>query len=144
MFCPKCGVQVVPDTTPFCTHCGSPVKASAEAPVQAADGAAVSGPGVQINVINAATPQILAGPHPVTGTYGLPIPAMVIGIIVVLCLLDDSKWDSDQINGGLMFAAAGLTLGIISVCRQRKGKGMAVAGIVLSSIGLLGFIGRLP
>jgi len=31
MFCPKCGVQLVSDATPFCTHCGSPIKASAQA-----------------------------------------------------------------------------------------------------------------
>jgi hypothetical protein len=36
MFCPSCGVQLVSDTTPFCTHCGSPIKASGEAPSPAA------------------------------------------------------------------------------------------------------------
>ena len=36
MFCPKCGVQLVSDASPFCTQCGSPVKASAQVPVQAA------------------------------------------------------------------------------------------------------------
>jgi hypothetical protein len=44
MFCPSCGVQLVSDTTPFCTHCGSPVKASAQAPVQAAGIAPVPAP----------------------------------------------------------------------------------------------------
>ena len=38
MFCPKCRVQLVSDTTPFCVQCGAPVKASAQAPVQAASG----------------------------------------------------------------------------------------------------------
>ena len=33
--CPSCGVQLVSNTTPFCTHCGSPVKASAQVSVQA-------------------------------------------------------------------------------------------------------------
>jgi hypothetical protein len=33
--CPSCGVQLVSDTTPFCTHCGTSVKASAQAPAQA-------------------------------------------------------------------------------------------------------------
>jgi hypothetical protein len=36
MFCPKCGFQLVSETAPFCTQCGAPVKASAEAPVQVA------------------------------------------------------------------------------------------------------------
>jgi hypothetical protein len=69
---------------------------------------------------------------------------MIIGIIVTLSLFDNSKWDSDQINGGVAFCIAGLTLGIVSLSRQRKGKGMAVAGVILSSLGLLGLLGRLP
>ena len=36
MFCPNCGNQLNSDTTPFCTQCGSPLKASAQAPVQSA------------------------------------------------------------------------------------------------------------
>jgi hypothetical protein len=68
---------------------------------------------------------------------------MVFGILVTLMCFDTSRWTSDEINGGALFAIAGLTLGIISVSRQPKGRGMAVAGIVLSSIGLLAVIGRM-
>lgn len=42
MFCPKCGVQLVSDASPFCTQCGAPVKASARAVVQAAGVAPLS------------------------------------------------------------------------------------------------------
>jgi len=31
MVCPSCGVQLVSDKTPFCAHCGSPIKAFGEA-----------------------------------------------------------------------------------------------------------------
>lgn len=146
MFCPSCGVQLVSDTTPFCTHCGSPVIMApvVVAPVQAAGVAPTTVPAVQI-AINAASPhtEVTANPN-MKGTYGLPIPSMVIGIFCALSLFDNSKWDSDQINGAFIICAAGLTLGIVSLCRQRKGKGMAVAGIVTSSIGLLAVLGRLP
>jgi hypothetical protein len=76
------------------------------------------------------------------GTYGLPIPSLVLGIICVLALLDDSPWDSDTLAGGYMFAIAGLVLGIISVARQAKGRGMAIAGIVMCSITLLALVGQ--
>jgi hypothetical protein len=46
MFCPKCGVQLVSDASPFCTQCGAPVKASAQAPVKVAGVAQVSVPAV--------------------------------------------------------------------------------------------------
>jgi hypothetical protein len=96
---------------------------------------------VQVNVLTPhATEQTIAEAK---GTYGLPIPAMIIGIIFTLSLVDNSKWDSDTINGGVTVCVAGLVLGIVSLCRQRKGKGMAVAGVVLSSLGLLGLFGRL-
>jgi hypothetical protein len=97
---------------------------------------------VQVNVLTPHSPVQTA--TDTKGTYGLPIPSMIIGIIVTLSLFDNSKWDSDQINGGVAFCIAGLTLGIVSLSRQRKGKGMAVAGVILSSLGLLGLLGRLP
>jgi uncharacterized membrane protein YhaH (DUF805 family) len=36
MFCPSCGIQLVSETTHSCTQCGSPIRAFAQAPVQAA------------------------------------------------------------------------------------------------------------
>jgi hypothetical protein len=69
---------------------------------------------------------------------------MIIGIVFALGIFDNSRWDSDTINGAAAFCILGLVLGIVSVCRQQKGRGMAVAGIVLSSIGLLSVVGRLP
>jgi hypothetical protein len=66
---------------------------------------------------------------------------MVLGIFSVLMLFDDSYWDMDTILGLLIFAGAGLTLGIIGLSIQKKGKGMAIAGVVLSSIGVLAGLG---
>ena|SRR5450759_2506477 len=91
MFCSGCGIQFVSDATFFCTQCGSPIKASPAVPVQATKAATASVAGVRI-VINAATPhtQVTASPE-MRGTYGLPIPAMIIGIIFALGVFDDSK-----------------------------------------------------
>jgi len=73
------------------------------------------------------------------GTYWLPIPSLVLGIFSCLMLLDDSEWDTDTVNGLILFSVIGLTLGIISLSMQPKGRGMAIAGIVLGTIaGLCG------
>lgn len=75
------------------------------------------------------------------GSYWLPIPSMILGIISILAWFDDSAWDSDTIAGLAVFAIAGLVLGIVSISNQEKGKGMAITGITLSSIAILFLIG---
>ena len=77
----------------------------------------------------------------VDGTLWLPLPSMIIGIICFMALLDDSDWDADTFVGVVVMAIASLTLGIISLNVQKLGKGMAITGIVLSSIALLAIIG---
>lgn len=135
-FCAICGVQAISDTAPFCTQCGSLVKASSSLSI------AEQRPNVQVNVINAQHTGVKASSE-LSGSYGLPIPSMIIGIVFVLGVFDNSRWDSDTISGAAAFCIVGLVLGIVSVCRQQKGRGMAVAGIVLSSIALLAVIGRM-
>lgn len=169
-FCANCSSAITPNQR-FCDKCGSavsPETSSADAPLptqsslfQKAMNPAVANPeatqypigypplvglqpGVQVQIINATGPRAETGSSAeLSGTYGWPIPSLVIGIFAALSLFDDSKWDSDTIDGAATICITGLTLGIVSLCRQRKGKGMAVAGIVLSSIGLLAVIGRL-
>ena len=75
------------------------------------------------------------------GTLWLPLPSMIIGIICFLALLDDSEWDTDTFVGLFIMAIISFILGIISVNTQKTGKGMAITGIVLSSIALLAGIG---
>ena len=79
------------------------------------------------------------------GSYWLPIPSIVLGIISCLAFLDsvDSLKSPDVITGLVIFTVAGLILGIVSISTQSKGKGMAIAGIILSSIALLMLIGLL-
>lgn len=63
------------------------------------------------------------------GRKGMGIASMVLGIFsVVLCCL----WFVAPIT-----SVVGLILGIISLKKEDAGKGMAIAGIILSSIGVL-------
>ena len=76
-------------------------------------------------------------------TLWLPVPAFVLSIIALLCLFDNSKWDSDTTIGFFMFAILGFVLSIISVSTQKMGKGMAIARIVISVISILAGVGIL-
>jgi hypothetical protein len=75
------------------------------------------------------------------GTLWLPLPSMIIGILCFITLLDDSEWDIDTFAGFFTMATTSFILGVISVNTQKTGKGMAITGIVLSSISLLAGIG---
>ncbi|QNN47706.1 hypothetical protein H9L17_06120 [Thermomonas brevis] len=65
------------------------------------------------------------------------ITTLVLGALCVLAALDDSAWSSDATAGMALFSVVGLALGIVSLRISRRGRGMAVAGIVVSAIGLL-------
>lgn len=63
------------------------------------------------------------------GGRGLAIASLVLGIVssVFFCAYVIS----------IPAALTGLVLGIISLAKHREGKGMAIAGLILSAIGLL-------
>lgn len=65
------------------------------------------------------------------------ITALVLGMLCVLAILDDSEWSDDATAGMALFSVVGLVLGIVSLRISRRGRGMAVTGIVVSVIGLL-------
>jgi hypothetical protein len=70
------------------------------------------------------------------------VPSLILGIIVVLALFDESSWDNDQYIGILTCAVTSIVLGGFGISTQERGRGMSIAGIVLGVIGLLGVIGR--
>ena len=111
IFCRCCGKEIH-ETAPACPHCG----------------------GVQHSPAT-------SHQHTTDGPLWVPITSLTLGIICVLALLDDSQWDKDTIFGLGSFSVAGLVLGAISLNKQKTGKGMAITGVVLSSIALLAFIG---
>ena len=60
---------------------------------------------------------------------GLSIASMILGILSIVCC---SFW---YISG--LFALVGLVLGVISMVKKCSGKGMAIAGIICSVLGML-------
>lgn len=77
------------------------------------------------------------------GSLWMPITSMVLGIICALALFDDSALDNETILGLFMFAGASIGLGAYSISTQKAGKGMAIAGLVLSVIALLALLGSM-
>jgi hypothetical protein len=83
-------------------------------------------------------PQVIGAPAPEDKASGLAITAMVIGIVAIVC-----SWVI-----GLNFALgiAALVIGIIEFKKindkqsSEKGKGMALTGIILGSLAILGSI----
>lgn len=114
IFCRFCGKEIH-ETAQVCTYCGG-------------------------------TQHSVAGPIPhqtTDGTLWVPITSLVFGIICVLTLFDDSQWDKDTTIGLGSVATVGFVLGVISLNLQKTGKGMAITGVVLSSIALLAAFGML-
>jgi len=77
------------------------------------------------------------------GTFWLPIPSLVIGLLTAVTLFGDSGTDSDTAFGTVYLALVGLALGIITLFMQRKGRRMAITGIILNVVAILGWIGKL-
>jgi len=71
----------------------------------------------------------------------MAIVSLVLGILCVITLFDDSEWDKDSLFGLGSLSVTGFVLGIININKKKPGHGMAIAGLVLSAIGLLSFIG---
>ena len=114
IFCRCCGKEIH-ETASACPHCG----------------------GIQHS------PAVAPHHQNPDGPLWVPITSLVLGIVCALSLFDDSQWDKDTILGVGSFSVASLVLGAISLNKQKTGKGMAITGVVLSSIALLALIGML-
>ncbi len=77
-----------------------------------------------------------------SGTLWLPVPSLVLGIMVVLALFDESSWDKDTYMGIFTCIVTTIVLGGFGVSTQKRGRGMSISGIILGVIGLLGVIDR--
>lgn len=78
-----------------------------------------------------------------TGTLWLPVPALILAIVVVLALFDDSGWDIETYIGVGSLAVTSLALAVFSLIAQEKGKGLAIGAVITASIGLLGLLSAL-
>ncbi|MBL0089747.1 MAG: zinc ribbon domain-containing protein [Ideonella sp.] len=111
IFCRACGKQHH-ETATSCPHCGA----------------------IQLGAVATPTSQG-------TNALWLAVTSLFLGLFCLICLLDDSKWDRDQVIGLLFTVAASSVLGAISISQKRSGKRMAIAGIALSMLSLLMFLG---
>jgi hypothetical protein len=108
IFCTGCGKELH-ETAPMCPHCGKPQKAGATAHPTNAD--------VKVGPLWAA------------------ITSLALSAWCVFAEIGD---DIGTTAGCAMLAIAGLALGIVSLNISKRGKGIAIAGIVMSAMGLLG------
>lgn len=109
IFCTGCGKELH-ETAPMCPHCGKPQKAGTVAHHVHADANA--------------------------GPLWPAITSFVLGVLFMLAENWDSGKDSDTTAGYVMFLIVGLVLGIVSLNISKRGKGLAITGIVTSAIGL--------
>jgi len=106
--CTGCGTQVH-ESAPYCPRCGKPQLAAQR-----------SQKAIETS----------------SGSWA-PVTSLVLGVLSALTTLDDSEWDKNIIVGLAMFSIAGLTIGVVGLNITKKWRGMSIAGIVLSAIGLL-------
>jgi putative effector of murein hydrolase LrgA (UPF0299 family) len=93
-------------------------------------------------------PWIMPPPRQVIdGTLWLPVPALIVAIVTFVLLLFDFRtvaWNDltnsdtiDELRGLAALAAIAAALGIASLMTQKRGQGMAIAAIVIVSLGVL-------
>jgi hypothetical protein len=114
IFCRGCGKQIH-ETAPTCPGCGA---------------------------VQDAVPVATGTPAASTGHW-MSITSLVAGIFCLLCTFDDSGWDRDEVTGFLLVLITSVALGALSLGQRKAGKRMAVAGVVVSAIALLLFLGSL-
>ncbi|MDO5417522.1 MAG: DUF4190 domain-containing protein [Lachnospiraceae bacterium] len=119
MICSKCGHNNV-DEAIFCEECGNKLGAGAPAPAQQPYA------GQQPYVQNYQTYQ----PEPEQKGVGFAVTSMVCGILslVLACCIPYVPF---------ILALIGVIMGAVSLHGHRKGKGMAIAGLVTSIISLI-------
>lgn len=109
IFCTGCGKELH-ETAPMCPHCGKSQKV-----------ATTHSTNVDASL----------------GPLWPAITSFVFGVLFMLAENWDSGTDSDTTAGCAMFLTVGLVLGFVSLNISKRGKGMAIAGIVMSAIGLV-------
>ena len=122
-YCRACGHQIH-ETALSCPQCG-----------------AVQATGRHTPAMPAVPTPSSHGPETPPGTLWLPIPALVCSAIPLLALFDLNGWDQDQLLGSFLFITTATVLASISLAKQARGKGMAIAALVMAAIALLGTCG---
>jgi len=71
----------------------------------------------------------------------LGITSLILGIICLLALFDDSAWDNESLFGLSMMASLSLILGIVGINQSKTTNGLAIAGVVMSGVSLICYLG---
>ena len=61
-------------------------------------------------------------------------------MLPVVALFQPKDWNKDEATGLGLFAVIALVFGAISLAQRHRGRGMAIAALVLGAIGLLAAI----
>ena len=115
IFCRQCGKEMH-EGAPSCPQCGAAQQAASQ--------------------------PILSSPER-GGALWLSIVSLICGIWGAAAFFDDSGLNKDALVGIGILAVAGLALGVVNLSQKRAGKGMAIAGLLLSSLALLALVGSL-
>lgn len=113
----------------FCRHCGK------ELPAAAINCGACGGSQASF-MVPASVPD---------GPLWPAITSLVLGIAGLIACLDDGDqaWDRSTWIGLASFMVASLVFGIFSLYTQTTGRGLAIAGVILSSLSLIFLVGML-
>jgi uncharacterized membrane protein len=76
------------------------------------------------------------------GSLWIAIVSLIFGLLVFLAVLDEIEWDKNSTIGFITLVFISLGFGILGVVKKLHGEGMAIAGIVLSSLAILIAIGN--
>ncbi len=72
-----------------------------------------------------------------SGSLWISIVSLVFGVLLIAVVLDGGEWDKDSIEGFVSLCAISLGFGILGIVKKLNGEGMAIAGVVLSSLAIL-------
>lgn len=86
--------------------------------------------------------QRLSDAHTDDGTIWVPTISLVLGVASFLAACSDGRWDEDTMWGLAFFSCGGLLFGALSLAKQKTGRGVAIGGVVLSSLALLALLGH--
>lgn len=65
----------------------------------------------------------------------MAVTSLITGLLGMITLLDDSKWDTETVVGiVVLFACPAAIWGVWTLAEKRGGRNMAIAGVVMSAI----------
>ena len=158
MFCPNCGIQI-PDDARFCPDCGTVLTAadeaaqavSADVPQVPVEPEPVQQPAVMPQPAPAPVPEIQPAPSFAAPIQPAPSSASSQPPVVfipaqknnILCVVGFFGALASILMGGIPSLAA-LILSVIGLVqtkqRNERGRGLAIAGIIVSSVGVASLI----